>query len=98
MTPSTTRSKTILCDIDGTIFGHTGSMTGIVDTKPGEAKLLPGVREKFDEWDGKGYNIVLTTGRKESAREVTEAQLRAAGLFWGPPVDGLGWRSQSLDQ
>lgn len=87
MTPSTTRPKTIFCDIDGTIFAHTGSMTGILLE---EERLLPGVQEKFNEWDGKGYNIVLTTGRKESARAHTEAALRKNGLFWDHLIMGLG--------
>lgn len=87
MTPSTSRAKTIFCDIDGTIFGHSGSMTGILlDPEV----LLPGVQEKFNDWDGKGYNIVLTTGRKESSRAHTEQQLRAAGLFWDHLIMGLG--------
>jgi hypothetical protein len=62
-------------------------MTGIL---LGDEKLLPGVQEKFNEWDGKGYNIVLTTGRKESARSHTEDQLRKAGLFWDHLIMGLG--------
>ncbi len=71
--------KTIVCDIDGCIFKHQGSLCGMIDNK---AELLPGVREKFDEWDKKAYRIVLLTGRKESMREITEKQLKENGLFW----------------
>jgi hypothetical protein len=87
MNPSKTRAKTVFCDIDGCIFKHTGSMTGIMLDL---AIVLPGVIEKFNEWDGKGYNIVLTTGRKESSRAKTEKSLRDAGLFWDHLIMGLG--------
>lgn len=87
MNPLKNRPKTIFCDIDGTIFAHLGSMTKILLDN---GNLLPGVREKFNEWDGKGYNIVLTTGRKESSRNHTEEQLRNAGLFWDHLIMGLG--------
>jgi len=82
------RPKTIICDIDGTIAVH---------TKPDKAanpktkiKLLPGTLEKFLEWDGKGYNIILITGRKESLRNSTEKQLMEAGIFYDKLIMGVG--------
>ena len=45
-----------------------------------EAKILPGVKEKFQAWEVKGCRIVLMTGRRESVREVTETALRKAGI------------------
>ncbi|MFI5405178.1 MAG: hypothetical protein ACHQ1D_01560 [Nitrososphaerales archaeon] len=36
---------------------------------------MPNVREKFDEWATKGYNIYITTARKETQRELTVYQL-----------------------
>jgi hypothetical protein len=77
--------KTIVCDIDGCILEHQGSLCGIIKNDP---VLLDGVKEKFDEWDKKAYKIVLLTGRKESMREVTEQQLRSFGLFWDVLVMG----------
>ena len=38
----------------------------------------------------KGYNIILTTGRKESLRQVTEKQLSDVGIFYDQLVMGLG--------
>ena len=81
------RPCTIFLDIDGCILKHQGSLGGIILN---EAELLPGVRERFDEWEKKGYNIILTTGRKESLREITEKHLRSFGLFWNQLIMGLG--------
>lgn len=82
-----TKPKTIFLDIDGCIFAHQGMTTCITESPP---KLLPGVKEKFDEWDVKGYNIIITTGRRESFREITEKQLKDVGLFYDQLVMGIG--------
>mgnify|MGYP001566525066 CR=1 FL=1 len=87
MTPSKTRPKTIFCDIDGCLLRHSGDMSSVILGAP---ELLPGVQEKFNEWDGNGYNIILTTGRKESSRAHTEQQLRNFGLFWNQLIMGIG--------
>ena len=42
------------------------------------------------EWDKKGYNIILTTGRKESLRKTTEEQLSRIGIFYDKLVMGIG--------
>jgi FMN phosphatase YigB (HAD superfamily) len=81
------KPKTVFCDIDGTLIPHCVDMTGILSSKP---NILPGVLEKFNEWDSKGYKIILTTGRKESSREHTEQQLRELGLFWDYLLMGIG--------
>lgn len=81
------RPKTLLIDIDGTLIHHYGDLVQQTDNEP---FLMPGVREKFNEWDKKGYNIVLITGRRESMRELTERQLRACGLFWDLLLMGVG--------
>lgn len=77
--------KTIICDIDGCILKHKGNLINI---NLEDAELLPGVKEKFDEWDKKSYKIIFLTGRKESMREVTEKQLKSFGLFWDVLVMG----------
>ena len=70
--------KTIICDIDGTIFQYSPEGTAqIVQEKP---ILLSGVVEKFNEWEMQGCRIILITGRRESVREVTEVALRNAGI------------------
>jgi hypothetical protein len=81
------RPVTLFLDIDGTLVRHFGSSTMLLKETP---TLLPGVLEKFAEWDSKGYNIVLTTGRKESLREATEQQLKSLGLFWDRLILGIG--------
>ena len=73
------KNKTILCDIDGTILKHSHRFSTVASNKP---QLLPGVKEKFDAWDSLNHKIILMTGRKESARELTESHLRKLGLCW----------------
>ena len=61
------RPKTIFCDIDGTLIEQTTPhQTASEEFTP---KLLSGTLEKLKEWDKKGYNIILTTGRKESTEK-----------------------------
>ena len=83
-----TRPKTIICDIDGTLVEH---------IKPDLASMpqtkmipLPGTLQKFLDWDRKGYNIILITGRKESLRAETERQLAEAGIFYDKLIMGVG--------
>ncbi len=82
------RPVTIFCDIDGTLVTH---------TKPTDSQrpshklnLLEGTMEKILEWDKLGYNIILTTGRKESLREVTKNQLEEAGIIYDQLIMGIG--------
>lgn len=78
--------KTIFCDIDGTIsFQSKDNETNF--NRP--MTLLPGVKEKFWEWENKGYTIIITTARKESLRDRTIQQLQDAGLFWDQLIMGL---------
>jgi len=83
------RPTTIFCDIDGTLLKHEGPMMGIA-TKDAKAIILPGVRAKLEEWDLKGYNLILTTGRRESARVATERQLARIGIAYDQLVMGIG--------
>lgn len=82
----TDKPKTIFCDIDGTIIKHVHRFSH-VGLDP--AISLPGVIEKFNEWDSKGHKIILTTARKESARSVTEKQLNEIGLCWDQLIMGV---------
>jgi hypothetical protein len=83
-----TRPKTIFCDIDGTLVKH-GLPTE--NTSPLKTLyLLPGTIEKLSEWDAKGYNIILTTGRRESMRKATEEQLADLGIFYDRLIMGIG--------
>lgn len=78
--------KTIFLDIDGTLVKQKNNLSDVMvqDIEP-----LPGVIEKLNEWNWKGYKIVLTTGRKESSRQKTEESLRSAGFFWDYLIMGL---------
>lgn len=82
----TEKPKTIFCDIDGTIIKHVHRFS---EVGKDPAQILPGVREKFDEWDAKGYKIILTTARKESSRRLTEKQLSSIGLPWDYLLMGM---------
>lgn len=79
--------KTIFLDIDGCVLKHQGNLTNLILNK---AEVLPGVIEKFNEWEKQGYKIILTTGRKESLRELTEKQFQSLGLFFDQLIMGLG--------
>lgn len=80
-------NPTIFLDIDGTILNHVGSP---FDIMAGKQYLLDGVKEKLNEWEGKGYKIILTTGRKESMRRITEQVLDRCGVFYDILIMGLG--------
>lgn len=79
--------KTIFLDIDGTLIEHCGEITKQIKGIP---NLLEGTLEKLTEWDRKGYNIILTTGRRESTRKETEKQLSELGIFYDQLIMGIG--------
>ena len=82
------RPKTIFCDIDGTLVEH---VKPSIASRPSHTmRVLDGTIERLLEWDKKGYNIILTTGRKESLRSLTEAQLAEAGIFYDKLIMGIG--------
>ena len=80
--------KTVFCDIDGTLIKHPPTPSSAL--KALGMVLLEGTLEKLDEWDKKGYNIILTTGRKESMRSVVEKQLQEAGMYYDQLIMGIG--------
>ena len=53
-------------------------------------ELLEGTIETISDWDKKGYNIILLTGRRESMRDVTEKQLSKIGIFYDHLIMGVG--------
>lgn len=82
---SVEKPKTIFCDIDGTILKHVHKFSDInLDSQP----VLQGVIKKFNEWDSQCHRIILCTARKESAREITEKQLKNIGIAWDQLVMG----------
>lgn len=78
--------KTLFLDIDGCLIKHQGNLSTQILTK---TELLDGTLEKLNEWEGKGYRLILTTGRKESMRKFTEEQLLGLGIFYDQLVMGL---------
>jgi len=82
----TDKPKAIFCDITGTILKHSHKFSDITSHEP---ELLDGVLSKFNEWDSKGYKIILTTARKESARTMTQMHLAALGICWDYLIMGI---------
>ena len=82
------KSKTIFCDLDGTLVKHSNPID--IQNPNLNLKVLPGVHKKLREWDTRGYTIIITTGRKESARKSTEEQLRFAGIVYDQLIMGFG--------
>jgi hypothetical protein len=82
-------SKTIFCDLDGTLVKHCGDATLIQDPNY-ELKILPGTIKILNDWNRNGYYIIITTGRKESAREATIKQLQRAGILYDQLIMGFG--------
>lgn len=81
------RPKTIFLDIDGTLIEHSENINEQFLKTP---KILKGTLEKLAEWDRKGYNIILTTGRREGVRDLTIKQLSELGIFYDQLIMGLG--------
>ena len=82
------KSKTIFCDLDGTLVKHSNPVD--VQNPDLELEVLPETHNKLREWDSKGYHIIITTGRKESGRESTIKQLQRAGIVYDQLVMGFG--------
>ena len=81
------RPKTIICDIDGTLVYHQSPDQNARGQKP---HILEGTLDKLNEWESKGYNIILITGRKESTRLNTEQQLSSLGIYYDQLIMGVG--------
>ncbi len=82
------KSKTIFCDLDGTLVKHSNPIE--IQDPNFELEVLPGTHEKLCEWDSKGYHLVITTGRKHSAREATIKQMQRAGINYDQLIMGFG--------
>ena len=82
------RPLTIFCDIDGTLIEHDAP---VETTKPSfTPETLPGTIETLLEWDKKGYNIILVSGRREGSRTQTERQLAEIGIIYDQLILGIG--------
>lgn len=79
------KAKTVFLDLDGCVFKHCDK--GACHQWSTHV-LLPSVVDAFNEWERKGYCVVLVTARKESCRPRLEWQLRNLGLFWDALIMG----------
>jgi len=82
------KTKTIFCDLDGTLVKHSNPV--VIQNPDLELEVLPGTHDRLREWDLNGYYIIITTGRKESSRESTIKQLQRAGIFYDQLIMGFG--------
>lgn len=71
--------KTIFCDIDGTIFKHNSDIFLNYSEPP---IVLNDVIQNIKQWEKLNYKIILTTGRKECIRDITEKQLLQYGIVY----------------
>jgi hypothetical protein len=84
--------KTIFSDIDGTLI----EQVRFEDLDPNVVNVLPGVREKMNEWYGAGHHIVLTTARPWHLELVTKQQMETAGIRYHQIVMGIGREERIL--
>ena len=81
------RPLTLIIDIDGLLVNHCGDL---IEQLKSPLSLLEGTLNKLKEWEKKGYNIILITGRKESMRKRTIQQLEDAFIFYDQLIMGIG--------
>jgi len=84
--------KTIFSDIDGTLI----EQVRFEDLDGSKVNVLPGVKEKMNEWYEAGHYIVLTTARPENLRIITQEQMATAGFRYHQLVMGIGREERIL--
>ena len=82
--------RTIILDIDGTLIEHKGTLSKATSEYDPTERAIEGTIEKIDEWESKGYNVILMSGRKESSRLFTEMQLANMNIFYDQLIMGVG--------
>ena len=84
--------KTIFIDIDGTLIRQ----VRFEDLDENKVDVLPGVKQKMDNWYEAGHHIVITTARPEDLRTITKNQLKIAGIRYHQLVMGIGRKERYL--
>jgi hypothetical protein len=84
--------KTIFSDIDGTLI----EQVRFEELDANVVNVLPGVKEKMNEWYEAGHYIVLTTARPEGLRAITKLQMENAGIRYHQLVMGIGREERIL--
>lgn len=82
------KPKTIICDLDGTLFRYHENFADVLFQETLEVKT--GAAEKLVKAHCLGYYIVLFTGRPESSRALTKRQLENAGIPYDQLIMGIG--------
>ena len=82
------KPKTIFCDIDGTLLKHAGPASEQINQE--NSITLPNTLDAINLWDKLGYKVILTTGRKESLRSITEKTLNRNKIVYDQLIMGLG--------
>ena len=77
-------SKTLFVDIDGVIIHHQ-TIWSIHNSG-----ILHGAQYQLLKWHNQGYKIILTTGRTEVMRKITEKFLVSQDILYDQLVMGLG--------
>jgi hypothetical protein len=77
-------SSTVFCDLDGTLIKHEN-----IPNYTKNIELLPGAKEKIEEWRNNHIFIVLVTSRDEQFREEMERMLFSLGLKYEYLIMGL---------
>lgn len=72
-------------DIDGVLVAHSGRLSSIKLV----SSLLKDALDLLNAIADKDGKIILTTGRRESQRDITEKQLSSLGIFYDQLVMGL---------
>ena len=84
--------KTIFSDIDGTLI----EQVRFEELDPNVVNVLPGVKEKMNEWYEAGHHIVLTTARPWNLELITKQQMENAGIRYHQIVMGIGREERIL--
>ena len=79
------KSKTIFCDLDGTLVKHCNPVE--IQDPNLKLEVLKGTHEKLRDWDNKGYTIIITTGRKESR---PKCKTITKGILYDALIMGFG--------
>ena len=84
-------SKTIFCDIDGTLVYQ----VPFEEINPTKSMALPGVVKKMNAWYNSGYHIVLTTARPPEYELFTKQEMQLLNIPYHQLVMGIG-RSERI--
>lgn len=79
--------KTYFLDIDGVLIQHNGSLSKQL-SQIDSTLIMPETLKMLDQIERNGDKIILTTGRKESMRAVTEKMLTDLGIFYDVLIMG----------